>query len=41
MALLIITVLVRYLPIIPIQRTYDEKNISETKKKESWKNYLN
>ena len=35
MALLIITALVRYLPIIPIQRTFDEKNISETKKKES------
>ncbi len=35
MALLIITALVRYLPIIPIQRTFDEKHISETKKKES------
>lgn len=27
MALLIITLLVRYLPVIPIQRTYDEQDL--------------
>ena len=32
MALLIITVLVRYLPVIPIQRTADEQNLIETEK---------
>ena len=33
MALLIITALVRYLPIIPIQRTADEQGLIETEKK--------
>ena len=33
MALLIITALVRYLPIIPIQRTADEHEILKTTKK--------
>jgi len=32
MALLIITVLVRYLPVIPIQRTFDEQELLKTKK---------
>jgi len=32
MALLIITILVRYLPVIPIQRTADENELVETKK---------
>ena len=32
MALLIITVLVRYLPIIPIQRTVDEQELLKTDK---------
>jgi molybdopterin-containing oxidoreductase family membrane subunit len=31
MALLIITLLVRYLPVIPIQRTMDEQELSKTK----------
>ena len=35
MALLIITVLVRYLPVIPIQRTADEQNLIETEKVKS------
>ena len=32
MALLIITVLVRYLPVVPIQRTFDEQELLKTKK---------
>jgi Ni/Fe-hydrogenase subunit HybB-like protein len=32
MALLIITILVRYLPVIPIQRTFDEKELQKTNK---------
>ncbi len=32
MALLIITVLVRYLPVIPIQRTADEQELIKTDK---------
>lgn len=35
MALLIITVLVRYLPVIPIQRTADEQSLIETEKAKS------
>ncbi len=35
MALLIITFLVRHLPIIPIQKTADEQNLVETDKKET------
>ena len=33
MALLIITLLVRYLPIIPIQRTMDEQELNKTENK--------
>jgi Ni/Fe-hydrogenase subunit HybB-like protein len=32
MALLIITILVRYLPVIPIQRTFDEQELQKTNK---------
>ena len=35
MALLIITVLVRYIPVIPIQRTADEQSLIETEKVKS------